>query len=104
MSILSINITSYFRTDLEFSYIIDRYETLPDVTVFMHGGRYQWHNDNPLYGMCRYPSHLSPHNEIHEPLTLCRLRHLHQRPPTPLRPLNRLRQPPLLLRGSHRII
>ncbi|KAJ5765202.1 hypothetical protein N7520_004761, partial [Penicillium odoratum] len=31
------------------TYIIDRYDTLPDVSVFMHGGRYQWHNDNPLY-------------------------------------------------------
>ncbi|KAJ5907211.1 uncharacterized protein N7473_004127 [Penicillium subrubescens] len=31
------------------TYIIDRYDTLPDVIVFMHGGRYQWHNDNPLY-------------------------------------------------------
>ncbi|KAJ5948014.1 hypothetical protein N7466_001029 [Penicillium verhagenii] len=31
------------------TYIIDRYNTLPDVTLFVHGGRYQWHNDNPLY-------------------------------------------------------
>ncbi|KAJ5177271.1 Protein of unknown function DUF3431 [Penicillium canariense] len=31
------------------TYIIDRYETLPSIVAFMHGGRYQWHNDNPLY-------------------------------------------------------
>ncbi|KAJ5649226.1 uncharacterized protein N7484_002949 [Penicillium longicatenatum] len=31
------------------THIIDRYDTLPDVNVFLHGGRYQWHNDNPLY-------------------------------------------------------
>lgn len=33
------------------SFLVDRYWTLPDVTIFLHGGRYQWHNDNPLYGM-----------------------------------------------------
>lgn len=43
---------------MDLSYIIDRYDTLPDVIVFMHGGRYQWHNDNPLYGMHQYLSHL----------------------------------------------
>ncbi|KAJ5303812.1 Lipase class 3 [Penicillium atrosanguineum] len=31
------------------TYLIDRYDSLPDVTVFLHGARYQWHNDNPLY-------------------------------------------------------
>ncbi|KAJ5706673.1 hypothetical protein N7488_006474 [Penicillium malachiteum] len=31
------------------TYLIDRYDSLPDVMVFVHGGRYQWHNDNPLY-------------------------------------------------------
>ncbi|OOQ88978.1 hypothetical protein PEBR_10100 [Penicillium brasilianum] len=31
------------------TYIIDRYDSLPDVSVFMHADRYQWHNDNPLY-------------------------------------------------------
>ncbi|KAJ5908671.1 hypothetical protein N7495_001353 [Penicillium taxi] len=31
------------------TYLIDRYSTLPDVVIFLHGGRYQWHNDNPLY-------------------------------------------------------
>ncbi|EPS34971.1 hypothetical protein PDE_09936 [Penicillium oxalicum 114-2] len=31
------------------TYIIDRYDHLPDVSLFLHGDRYQWHNDNPLY-------------------------------------------------------
>ncbi|KAJ5223300.1 hypothetical protein N7468_007842 [Penicillium chermesinum] len=31
------------------TYLIDRYDSLPEVMVLMHGGRYQWHNDNPLY-------------------------------------------------------
>lgn len=30
--------------------MIDSYDNLPDVMVFMHNGRYQWHNDDPLYG------------------------------------------------------
>jgi hypothetical protein len=30
-------------------YIIDRYWTLPEVSVFLHENRYQWHVDNPLY-------------------------------------------------------
>lgn len=37
-------------TDGLVRYLIDRYWSLPDVVVLMHGGRYQWHNDNPLYG------------------------------------------------------
>ncbi|KAK2746789.1 hypothetical protein FQN57_002831 [Myotisia sp. PD_48] len=31
------------------TYIIDRYESLPDYSVFIHGLRYQWHNDDPIY-------------------------------------------------------
>ncbi|CAI7609403.1 unnamed protein product [Penicillium bialowiezense] len=31
------------------TYIIDRYWSLPDVSIFLHGSRYQWHVDNPLY-------------------------------------------------------
>ncbi|CAG7915611.1 unnamed protein product [Penicillium olsonii] len=31
------------------TYIIDRYWSLPDVSIFLHGERYQWHVDNPLY-------------------------------------------------------
>jgi hypothetical protein len=40
---------SLARTDSISSYIIDRYWSLPEVSVFLHGGRYQWHVDNPLY-------------------------------------------------------
>ncbi|KAG5294532.1 DUF3431 superfamily domain-containing protein [Histoplasma ohiense] len=31
------------------TYIIDRFEKLPDVMIFMHSNRYQWHNDDPIY-------------------------------------------------------
>lgn len=31
--------------------MIDRYWDLPDVAVFLHEGRFQWHNDNPFNGM-----------------------------------------------------
>jgi len=30
--------------------MIDAYDNFPDLVVFMHSGRYQWHNDDPLYG------------------------------------------------------
>lgn len=30
-------------------YIIDRYNTLPDVSIFIHSLRYQWHNEDPMY-------------------------------------------------------
>ncbi|KAI9729115.1 MAG: hypothetical protein M1828_000200 [Chrysothrix sp. TS-e1954] len=31
------------------SYIIDNYDRLPEVSVFLHGERYQWHNEDPMY-------------------------------------------------------
>ncbi|EED15904.1 conserved hypothetical protein [Talaromyces stipitatus ATCC 10500] len=31
------------------TYIIDRYDTLPNNTLFLHAERFQWHNDNPDY-------------------------------------------------------
>ncbi|KAH7040587.1 uncharacterized protein B0I36DRAFT_234959 [Microdochium trichocladiopsis] len=31
------------------TYIIDHYDDLPDIVVFLHGKRYQWHNEDPLY-------------------------------------------------------
>ncbi|KAK8004149.1 clathrin heavy chain [Apiospora arundinis] len=31
------------------TYIIDNYHKLPDVVIFIHGRRYQWHNEDPLY-------------------------------------------------------
>lgn len=30
-------------------YIIDRYDSLPDVSIFIHSLRYQWHNEDPMY-------------------------------------------------------
>ncbi len=30
-------------------YIIDHYHDLPDIMVFMHALRYQWHNEDPMY-------------------------------------------------------
>ncbi|KAL7623143.1 hypothetical protein AAE478_006824 [Parahypoxylon ruwenzoriense] len=29
------------------TYIIDRYDNLPNVVIFLHAERFQWHNDNP---------------------------------------------------------
>ena len=37
---------------LQNSYMIDRYDSLPDVSIFIHSLRYQWHNEDPMYGMC----------------------------------------------------
>lgn len=31
------------------SYIIDNYASLPDYILFLHPNRYQWHNDDPDY-------------------------------------------------------
>lgn len=31
-------------------HIINNYDNLPDILVFIHSLRYQWHNDDPLYG------------------------------------------------------
>ncbi|PPJ49813.1 hypothetical protein CBER1_03328 [Cercospora berteroae] len=31
------------------TYIIDHYDDLPNVAIFSHSKRYQWHNDDPLY-------------------------------------------------------
>ncbi|KAF2477122.1 uncharacterized protein BDR25DRAFT_309419 [Lindgomyces ingoldianus] len=31
------------------TYIIDRYDSLPNVSIFIHSLRYQWHNEDPMY-------------------------------------------------------
>jgi len=31
------------------TYLIDNYNNLPDIMVFIHALRYQWHNDDPMY-------------------------------------------------------
>lgn len=40
------------------TYIIDHYDKLPDIVVFLHGKRYQWHNEDPLYGEFTDLNHL----------------------------------------------
>lgn len=32
------------------TYMIDNYHDLPDYMVFLHSLRYQWHNEDPMYG------------------------------------------------------
>ncbi|KAJ5575549.1 hypothetical protein N7535_002475 [Penicillium sp. DV-2018c] len=41
------------------TYLIDRYWSLPDIAIFLHGDRYQWHVDNPLYDSVISISHLN---------------------------------------------
>lgn len=41
------------------SYIIDHYDSLKPVTVFIHAERYQWHNDDPDYDGQRVLSRLN---------------------------------------------
>lgn len=41
------------------SYIIDHYDKLEDVTIFVHAERYQWHNDDPDYDGQRLLSSLN---------------------------------------------
>jgi len=31
------------------TYLIDNYNNLPDIMVFIHALRYQWHNEDPMY-------------------------------------------------------
>ncbi|KAI0836197.1 hypothetical protein F5Y06DRAFT_274441 [Hypoxylon sp. FL0890] len=31
------------------TYIIDHYDNLPDIAIFAHASRFQWHNDDPDY-------------------------------------------------------
>ncbi|THW03523.1 hypothetical protein D6D26_03421 [Aureobasidium pullulans] len=40
------------------TYIIDNYSSLPDIVIFLHAERYQWHNDDPLYDGVRTLSRL----------------------------------------------
>ena len=32
------------------TYLIDNYDDLPEYMVFLHSLRYQWHNEDPMYG------------------------------------------------------
>lgn len=40
------------------TFIIDNYSSLPDIVIFLHAERYQWHNDDPLYDGARTLSRL----------------------------------------------
>ena len=74
--------------------MIDHYDNLPDVSVFMHSERYQWHNDDPIYGTLLPIHHLFP------PLPITNIPRWSLTPPkssNPLHQLPRLRQPPLRL-------
>ncbi|OQO14794.1 hypothetical protein B0A48_00176 [Cryoendolithus antarcticus] len=31
------------------TYIVDNYDALPEASVFVHGSRFAWHNDHPVY-------------------------------------------------------
>ncbi|KAB8364860.1 hypothetical protein FH972_024721 [Carpinus fangiana] len=37
------------------TYIIDNYDELPSSMIFLHAARYQWHNEDPLYGVFSLP-------------------------------------------------
>ena len=45
-------------TLIDHRYIIDNYESLPDIAIFSHADTYQWHNDDPLYDGKRVLSRL----------------------------------------------
>lgn len=40
------------------TYIINNYDNLADIIIFLHANRYQWHNDDPLYDGLRVLSRL----------------------------------------------
>lgn len=40
------------------TFIINNYSSLPDIVIFLHAERYQWHNDDPLYDGARTLSRL----------------------------------------------
>lgn len=31
------------------TYVVDNYDNLPDIMLFHHAGRYQWHNEDPMF-------------------------------------------------------
>ena len=72
--------------------MIDHYDDLPNVMVFMHSERYQWHNDDPIYGTFPPSPDSRPSN-----LTQTRWSPIITKSPNPLHHLPRLRQSPLRL-------
>ncbi|KEQ86250.1 hypothetical protein M438DRAFT_372883 [Aureobasidium pullulans EXF-150] len=41
------------------NHVIEEYNFLPDIVIFLHAKRYQWHNDDPLYDNARVLSRCS---------------------------------------------
>ncbi|KAI5198272.1 hypothetical protein E4T39_06855 [Aureobasidium subglaciale] len=52
------NYTKGHEAMVYLTYIINNYHLLPDIVVFLHAARYQWHNDDPLYDNARALSRL----------------------------------------------
>ena len=76
------------------TYLIDNYGNLPDYIVFSHAARWQWHNDDPMYGMLpRRPLEL-----WEDLLNINHRRHTsHPKSPPTLRQQDRLRKSSLCL-------
>lgn len=45
---LTVSDNHGFEASFYLTFIIDHYHDLPDVVVFLHGQRYQWHNDDAV--------------------------------------------------------
>jgi len=45
---LTVSNNHGFEASFYLTFIIDHYHHLPDVVVFLHGQRYQWHNDDTV--------------------------------------------------------
>lgn len=46
---LTVKVNKGHEAMVYLTHIIDAYDNLADTTVFMHAGRFQWHNDDPDY-------------------------------------------------------
>ncbi|KAF1814680.1 hypothetical protein P152DRAFT_393442 [Eremomyces bilateralis CBS 781.70] len=46
---LTVSVNKGRESMVYLSFIIDNYENLPELTIFHHALRYQWHNDDPIY-------------------------------------------------------
>ena len=47
---LTVALNKGREANVYLTYLIDHYERLPHYMVFLHSLRYQWHNEDPLYG------------------------------------------------------
>lgn len=48
---LTVPINKGRESQVYLTYIIDNYHDLPEYLVFLHALRYQWHNEDPMYGV-----------------------------------------------------